>query len=241
MADRHQRSVADTSDLSTSAMNLAEVCGTEMNKVIESSLQIVKRLGDDTFTRLELASGEIILVHLDGKESYVYGQPNFSLGIVYQIDRVPVFSGVFNPYYNEFYFAEQGKEVKRNNVSTGVNRIGGLHNSFIGFSFRGAYDKVGMRMLSTFFNVMRTPVRTMIPGSDLYGLTLVANGNLNAMAIAVPRHELILPGLALVEAAGGMVTDERGERADATSKLIIASNGLIHHELLQQFAMSVEF
>jgi myo-inositol-1(or 4)-monophosphatase len=74
----------------------------------------------------------------------------------------------------------------------------------------------------------------MIPGSDLYGLTLVANGNLSAMMIASSNLKQLLPGIHLVKAAGGKVTDQNGQEVKEGCELVIASNGAIHNELLQQ-------
>ena len=43
-------------------------------------------------------------------------------------------------------------------------------------------------------------------------------------------------GVLLVEEAGGVVTDMRGGLFDIASREVLASNNLIHQELLREFA-----
>lgn len=211
-----------------------------MAKVIAEILP-VNCIDQSAFQSQYKANGYTLsLVHLDGGEGYVYGLPNYSLGIAVTRNGAPVFAGVFNPYYNQLFFAEEGKPLKRNNQQTGVNEIRSLTDSYLGLAYRGTYDERGRDILNVFFKVMATPVRTLIPGSDLYGLSMVANGNLTAMVIGQPNFQRILPGIILVNHAGGKVTDINGQDPDELTEFIVASNGRVHNELLQQLAMSAE-
>lgn len=207
-----------------------------MFKVIADGLPTVSRTGDASFTSVEFEGGEIVFIHLDGAEGYVFGLPNFALGVLCRLHGEQLFSGVFVPFYNHLFFAEGAKMLKRNNTSVKVNQVSGLADSYIGLAFRGTYDDTNAHWLNTFFSVMRTPVRTMIPGSDLYGLSLVANGNLTAMIIAAPKVNMLLPGLNVVIAAGGKVSDHRGQPITEGCGVVIASNGAAHAELLQLFS-----
>lgn len=191
-------------------------------------------------SRYEIDGFTIVLVHLDGGEGYVYGLPNYALGIAVLRKSEPVFAGVYNPYYNQLFFAEEGKTLKRNNQQTGVNAIRSLNDSFLGLAYRGAYDDRGANLLNTFFKLMATPVRTMIPGSDLYGLSMVANGNLTAMVIGQPEYHRILPGILLVGHAGGKVTDLNGDRVNEHTELVVVSNGKVHTELLHHLGLAAE-
>jgi len=64
---------------------------------------------------------------------------------------------------------------------------------------------------------------------------MVANGNLSAMVLAMPNLHAVYPGLKLIEAAGGKVTDELGAPIHEESTFILASNGRVHHELVSVF------
>ena len=225
------------SDLVQATANLA---GQQMAGVLREILP-VNPVDDDVFCSCyEIDGFTIVLVHLDGGEGYVYGLPNYALGIAVTKKNEPVFAGVYNPYYNQLFFAEEGKSLKRNNQQTSVNSIRSLHESYLGLAYRGHYDERGSDILNTFFRVMATPVRTMIPGSDLYGLSMVANGNLTAMVIGQPNYRRILPGLMLVSHAGGKVTDLNGQKPDEFSEFVVATNGKVHNELLQHLGLAAE-
>lgn len=219
---------------------IASYSGQHMSGVLNDILSVTPIRQDEFSSSYEIDGFHIVLVHLDGGEGYVYGLPNYALGIAVLRKNQPVFAGVYNPYYNQLFFAEEGKALKRNNQQTGVNNIRSLQESYLGLAYRGKYDERGVGILKTFFKVMATPVRTMIPGSDLYGLSMVANGNLTAMVIGQPDYHRVLPGLLLVSHAGGRVTDLNGQRPDAFSEFVVASNGKVHNELLQHLGLAAE-
>lgn len=235
LAERYKREISTALDLQTAAIAATEQCQQEMLNVLEAMIQFDRVERHDLFTRLFVDQDEILIVPLDGREGYVFGQPNFSVGIANIHNGQAIFAGIFNPFYNELFFSETGKGVKRNNTSTRVNNIDVLRKSYLGLSFRGHYNQDGLDQLGRMFDIMRTPVRTMIPGSDLYGLSLVANGNLSAMVLASPNFSAIYPGLKLIEAAGGKVTDAFGNLPEAESAFILTSNGRVHNELVGVF------
>lgn len=235
LADRYRREVTLAHDQHAAASAAALHCHQEMLAVLEAMIQFDRVERHELVTRLLVDQDEILIVPLDGREGYVFGHPNFSVGITNLHNSEAIFAGVFNPFYNELFFSESGKGVKRNNTSTQVNHIDMLRKSFLGLSFRGHYDQNGLDQLARMFEIMRTPVRTMIPGSDLYGLSMVANGNLSAMVLATPNFPAVYPGLKLIEAAGGKVTDAVGNAPSETSSFILASNGRVHNELVSVF------
>ncbi len=220
--------------------SVASFSGQQMAGVLCDILPVNAVNSTAFYSCFEIDGFNIILVHLDGGEGYVYGLPNYALGIAVTRKDEPVFAGVYNPYYNQLFFAEVGKSLKRNNQQTGVNGIRSLNDSFLGLAYRGDYDARGADLLNTFFKLMATPVRTMIPGSDLYGLSMVANGNLTAMVIGRPEYNRILPGLLLVTHAGGKVTDLSGNKVNEHSELVVVSNGKVHTELLHHLGLAAE-
>lgn len=218
------------------AAEVAHLCGEHMREVIETGLSPLSKYGNEHFTNYKLSTGELILVHLDGGEGFLYGQPNYAIGTVYRVNQETVFTGVFNPYFQEFFFSESGKPPKRNNVKIEVNTVSVIEDAFVGFAYGGDHADGAEEVLNTLFGVMRLPLRVMIPGSDLYGLSLLANGNLAAMILADVRHELVFPGLELVKQAGGRVTDFEGNAMSEHTRFILASNGAVHHALLEQLS-----
>ncbi len=226
--------------ISEEAAETARWCGDRINEVIEDGLAPLSKFGNDHYTEHQLTTGSVTVVHLDGGEGFLYGQPNYSIGIAYTVNDETVFAGVFNPYFQEFFFSEVGKPPKRNNVKIRVNSVNNVHDAFLGLSYRGDHSKDAELVLNALFGVMRLPVRTMIPGSDLYGLSLLANGNLAAMIFADVRYAQILPGLELLKQAGGQVTDFEGQPVSEQTRFILASNKSVHSGLLEQLARTLQ-
>lgn len=235
VADKYRREMYNSAGIPELAAQIARTSGELMMGVVETYLPLVDREQTDHVSKLDIGSGELIMVHLDGQESFVYGQPNFSIGIAYLERGAPKLSGVFNPFYKELFFAETEKGLRRNNQQAQVNDVSALEDSFLGFSYRGDYTTQGQQRLNLLFRIMRQPVRTMIPGSDLYGLSLLANGNLTGIVIGAPFYRSLIPGLFIVEQAGGVISDQFGKPVTEKSEFIIASNGAIHKELLRHF------
>lgn len=235
VSDKYRREMYNSAGIPELAAHIASTSGQLMVEVIESFLPVQNQEFESGFSRVNVGSGELLLVHLDGQEGFIYGQPNFSIGICYLEKGVSKLAGVFNPYYKELFFAETEKGLRRNNLNAQVNDVRSLSDSFLGFSYRGGYDARGQERLNLLFRIMRQPVRTMIPGSDLYGLTLLANGNLTGVVVGAPVFNLLRPGLFIVEQAGGVISDHLGNPATENSEFIIASNGAIHKELIRHF------
>lgn len=221
------------------AAQTARWCGEQMQEAIEAGLSPLSKYGSDFYTEYQLTEGSLVLVHLDGGAGFLYGQPNYSIGVVYRVNGASVFTGVFNPYFQEFFFAESGKLPKRNNLKIGVNAVSVVEDAFVGFAYRGDHRNDSEDVFNALFGVMRLPVRTMIPGSDLYGLSLLANGNLAAMILADVQYLHVLPGLELLKQAGGQVSDFEGKPVIENTRFILASNGVVHHALLDQLARSL--
>jgi myo-inositol-1(or 4)-monophosphatase len=239
LSDGFRRDMYNTAGIEELALLAARSAGNAMSESIIDQLPFEVAETTSQFSVLKNGREELILVHLDGAEGYVYGQPNYALGIAYLKNGEISLAGVFNPFYKELFFAEIEKGLKRNNQKTDVNEVSRLDESFLGFSYRGAYDERGQAQLSKLFQIMRQPVRAMIPGSDLFGLSLLANGNLTGVLIASPDLRLLQPGLFIVEAAGGKITDEHGAPVSPSSQFVIATNGKIHSALLEQFEASM--
>ena len=239
LSEKHRREMLHEGNIEARAQRVLEMSSRIMVDQIDAQIPIKEVESNHRLTRLTIPGGELLLVPLDGKESYVFGQTNYSIGIAYQHSGVTQVAGVFNPQYKELFFGESDKPLKRNNQFAQVNDVRALEDSFLGYSYRGDYKAQGQKHLNTLFRLMRQPIRAMIPGSDLFGLTLVANGNLSGMILAAPSYDSLLPGLFIVERAGGRVTDVYGDPVSPTSELILASNKHIHTELIENVRQSM--
>lgn len=237
--DRYNQWPLNNADALGDAALKARWCGEQVHEVIESALSPLSKFGNDHYTSYELTTGQLVITHLDGSEGFLYGQPNYSIGAAYTIDNQTVFAGVFNPYYKEFFFAEMGKSPKRNNVNISVNKVASISNAYLGLSYRGIFEDASPVALTSLTKVLQLPLRTMMPGSDLYGLSMLANGNLAAMILTGADYNTLIPGLELVKQSGGHISDFDGAPPTSDSRTILASNGAVHSAFLEALAKNV--
>jgi myo-inositol-1(or 4)-monophosphatase len=180
---------------------------------------------------------------LDGTTNFAHGVPQFCVSMGLE-RRVPEQSEaedgtleagvIYDPTRDEMYFAERGRGAYLNGKRMRVSTIGALAESLVatGFPSRKRHDNPNVHFYHEF--TMRSHgVRR--GGSAALDLGYVASGrfegfwefNLNPWDTAA--------GILLVEEAGGKVTDFAGNHYQLNSREILASNGLIHDELVSLF------
>lgn len=216
--------------LGNSSVNLARRSADQIRHILGVKLrgEVIKE--DEEKTIIDIGGCELLLVHLNGLEAFMHGLPEYCLALSCVENDECFFSGVFNPYFKEFYFGEKDKGVRRNNLVCGVNEISELTKSIIGFTLPSNIidAESAMRIIAS---IARKAAKTTIPGSELYGLSQVAKGTLSGMVIFSKESELLNPGLELVKFAGGCVSSMTGSAMPGGDEVFIASNRNIHQAL----------
>ena len=171
---------------------------------------------------------------LDGTTNFAHGFPVFcvSLGLVRNNE---VIAGVvFDPTRNELFAAERGGGATLNGQRIQVSKIATLGESLLGTGFPSKKRHLNPNIY--FYHQLTLKSHGLRrPGSAALDLTCVAAGrydgywefNLNPWDTSA--------GILLVEEAGGKVTHFDGSNVDvAASREVLATNGLIHQELLSE-------
>ncbi|MFH1325776.1 MAG: adenylyl-sulfate kinase [archaeon] len=169
---------------------------------------------------------------IDGTIAFSHGIPTsvFSLALVKKGE--PIMGVVYDPWIDRMYFAEKGKGCFLNNKQIHVNRNEQLNLSVMGISTwkNAPYD------LSPLELVLRDEgVKLLRIGSIIYASMLVASGEMSAVFFAGKSAHDGAAIKIIVEEAGGKVTDIYGneQRYDSQIKGYIASNKIIHNELIK--------
>lgn len=180
---------------------------------------------------------------LDGTTNFAHGMPHFcvSMGLEQRTpDLKPEEDGtlvagiIYDPMQNELFTTERGRGAQLNGKPIHVSRNRELAQSLVatGFPSRKRHDNPNIHFYHEF--TMRSHgVRRA--GSAALDLAYVASGrfeafwefNLNAWDTAA--------GILLVEEAGGRVSNYSGGRAELASRELLATNGLIHDEMVTLF------
>lgn len=180
---------------------------------------------------------------LDGTTNFAHNFPQFcvSMGLEQRApglsacaDGTLVAGVIYDPLRDELFAAERGKGAFVNGKPIRVSRIPELAESLLatGFPSRKRHDSPNIHFYQE-FTLRSHGVRRA--GSAALDLAYVAAGRLEAFWEFNLNPWDTAAGILLVEEAGGRVTDFSGGRYRIASHEILASNGLLHDEVLALF------
>ncbi len=181
---------------------------------------------------------------LDGTTNFAHGFPHFctSMGLEHrpeglapEADGPIVCALIYDPIRDELFTAERGKGAWVNGRPMHVSSVPVLGESLIatGFPSRKRSENPNIHFYHQF--TMRSHgVRRA--GSAALDLAYVAAGRLDAFWEFRLNPWDTAAGFLLVEEAGGMVTGFDGTYRKLDSDEVLASNQLLHHELLGFFS-----
>jgi myo-inositol-1(or 4)-monophosphatase len=180
---------------------------------------------------------------LDGTTNFAHGFPQFCVslgledrpqGIKPEEDGTLVAGVIYDPMRDELFTAERGRGATLNGKPMRVSRTPDLAESLVatGFPSRKRHASPNVHFYQE-FTLRSHGVRRA--GSAALDLAYVAAGRLEAFWEFNLNPWDTAAGILLVTEAGGRVTSFGGEPYKLDSREILASNGLIHEELLGLF------
>jgi myo-inositol-1(or 4)-monophosphatase len=180
---------------------------------------------------------------LDGTTNFAHGFPQFCVslgleqrpaGLEPEQDGTLVAGVIFDPMRDELYAAERGGGAQVNGKPLHVSRIPDLAEALVstGFPSRKRHLSPNVHFYQE-FTLRSHGVRRA--GSAALDLAFVAAGRLEAFWEFNLNPWDTAAGILLVEEAGGRVTDFAGNPFQLNSREILASNGLIHEEMVGLF------
>lgn len=181
---------------------------------------------------------------LDGTTNFAHGVPHFcvSLGLEQRPsglspdqDGTLVAGVIYDPMQDELFSAERGRGAHLDGKPISVSRIPELAESLIatGFPSRKRHDSPNIHFYHE-FTLRSHGVRRA--GSAALDLAYVASGRFEAFWEFQLNPWDTAAGFLLIEEAGGRITDFAGAPFSLDSREVLASNGLIHDELVGLFS-----
>ncbi|QCQ91407.1 inositol monophosphatase family protein [Rhodococcus sp. SGAir0479] len=210
----------------------------ELEKSVSAELE--RRTGiavhGEEFGGPELADGDVwILDPIDGTFNYSAGLPTAGMLLALLRDGVPVLGLTWLPLTGERFSAHEGGPLYRNGEALPPLPRGELSSAMIGFGafnidsrgrIPGAYRFELLGQLS------RVSSRIRMHGSTGADLAYTAAGILGGAVVFGHHVWDNAAGVALVRAAGGVVTDLRGDDWHVGSRSVLAAAPGVHAELL---------
>jgi myo-inositol-1(or 4)-monophosphatase len=155
-----------------------------------------------------------IIDPVDGTANFFRRIPFFSLSIALQKDDKNLVGVVYNPILNELFYAERGKGAYLNNRKISVNS--GKSRKYLVDVLVYPECTTDVKKRST--NIMKVLLDKYYEVRLLYSIALplayVADGRLDASICLLSDVFGTAAGKLLIEEAGGIVTNTKGERLD---------------------------
>ena len=174
-----------------------------------------------------------IIDPIDGTVNYANGIPICCVSIGIEKAGKMEMGAVFNPFINEFFFAERGAGAFMNDKKISVSSKSELIKSCMVTGFPYTYLDEPNGPLQVFEKFIRKGIPVRRLGSAAIDLCWVAAGRFDGFY----EHQLSAwdsaAGFIIVEEAGGKVTNLKGDPYNPYKPGLIATNGLIHDDLVR--------
>jgi len=200
--------------------------------VIKSHFPEHQILAEETGEIVQASDYKWIIDPIDGTVNFAHGIPLNCVSIGIEKAGEIVMGAVYNPHLNEFYFAEKGKGATLNDKPIHVSREIQTIKACLVTGFPYTYINMPNGPLEIFERFIRKGVPVRRLGSAAIDLCWVAAGRFDGFY----EHKLeawdSAAGYLIVEEAGGKVTDFTGGKFSVYQHRVLATNGLIHQEML---------
>lgn len=185
----------------------------------------------------EEARGEVgagytwIVDPLDGTTNYARHIPIFAVSIGLLEGDEPLIGVIHDPLRDQTFVAERGAGAMLNGAPMRVSCVARLDHTVIGADWARS-DERRSRVLATMAQVAPRCGTIRVLGSATLALAYVAAGWLDAYFHLELKPWDTAAGMLLVAEAGGRCTTLEGDPCRVDSQDCLATNGLIHDELL---------
>lgn len=168
---------------------------------------------------------------IDGTRSYLSGTPTWGVLISVADAAGPLFGLIDQPFIGErfaggFGLAEVSGPMGRHALQTRAARP--LAEAILFTTF----PEVGTPEEGAAFNRVKAQAKLTRYGLDCYAYALVAAGQIDLVIEAGLQAYDVQAPIAVIEAAGGIVTDWQGRPALQGGRILAAANAAIHAEAM---------
>jgi myo-inositol-1(or 4)-monophosphatase len=201
-------------------------------KILEKEFPSHSILTEESNGREGSSSYRWILDPLDGTTNYAHGYPFFCVSLALEKDGQIVWGIIYDPLREELFAAEAGRGASVNGRALQVSATRLMQQSFLCTGF--PYDmrestEDNLRYFSRFAKIAQAIRRD---GSAALDLCYVAMGRFDGFwEMKLNPWDVAAGGLIVTE-AGGRVTNFSGGHFTINGQEILATNGLIHEDML---------
>lgn len=173
-----------------------------------------------------------IIDPVDGTTNYAHGFPWFCSSIGLVCDQELVAAVIYNPVQDELFTATRGGGAFLNGRRISVSGRAPLKNSLLGTGFPYDCASDPANNFDNFITFQKAARGIRRAGAAALDLAYVAAGRLDGFWELKLKAWDVAAGVLLVREAGGTVTTFDGSAYDVFNDRIVASNGLIHDQMI---------
>jgi len=174
-----------------------------------------------------------IIDPLDGTTNYLHGYPCYCVSIGLELEGEVKLGVVYNPILDELFYAEKGGGAFLNGNRIFVSHEDHLDRSLLVTGFPYDVREHADFYLSYFRQFITRSFGLRRPGSAGIDLCYLAAGRFEGFWEWKLHAWDVAAGSLIITEAGGKVTDFHGQPYSIYSEEILASNGLVHEEMLE--------
>ena len=174
-----------------------------------------------------------IIDPLDGTTNYIHGDSPYCVSIALKHRNDIVLGVVFDPIADQMFSATSPNDVKLNNKSISVSSHSTIKNAYLGFGIPYLVDERGEEILKNSIK-QYSNCTFRIKGAAAIEICYVAAGITDAYFHSGLAPWDVAAGAFILECAGGKCTDYSNGNNYIYGEEIIASNNVIHNEIIKQ-------
>ncbi|MCD8484041.1 inositol monophosphatase [Candidatus Woesebacteria bacterium] len=189
--------------------------------------------GEETAREALEAEYVWIVDPIDGTREFTRGLPFFSTLVALKRGEEFIVGVSMSPRVGELIYAEKGAGAWRNGERIQVSSRSDLRTSFV---VGPAYKYLQRTNSFSMMAALAEDVQGTRNVGAYPGYSWVAAGHAEAMIEVDTFIYDVAPFITIITEAGGKVTDLQGNPLSLDSTHILASNGVLHEEILEYFA-----
>lgn len=171
---------------------------------------------------------------LDGTTNFAHGYPVFCVSMALEYKGERITGVVFDPNRNEMFAAEKGSGAQLNGQAAHVSSTPRLKESLVATGFP-SHKRHKNPNINFYHQITLRSHGVRRAGSAALDLCYTACGRFDAYWEFNLNSWDTAAGVLLVEEAGGKVTNFSGGPFEIASREVLASNTVLHEEVLREF------
>ena len=184
----------------------------------------------------EKFDNSIIIDPIDGTTNFAHHIPHCAISVGVYEKKEPKYAVVYNPILKELFYAKKGEGAFKDGKKIGISTQNDFQRSLIatGFPYSSAECEEDLKWVINKLNHILPrcqDIRRL--GSAALDLCYTAEGKYEGFYEINLKPWDVSAGMLIVNEAGGMISNEFGNNYDLfEDKCIVASNGIIHNEII---------